>query len=92
MLWQDFYALFTLRSNISFFKFWRIYDFLMHIILVTGLILRVVKINSNDALCDDNILIEECEHIRKKKEILNDLEGKYSRDQNSTYDYLINPL
>ena len=64
----------------------------MHIILVTGLILRVVKINSNDALCDDNILIEECEHIRKKKEILNDLEGKYSRDQNSTYDYLINPL
>ena len=82
MLWQDFYALFTLRSNISFFKFWRIYDFLMHIILVTGLILRIVKINSNDAKCDDNVLIdniEKCEYFRNNKEILNDLEGKYSK-------------
>ena len=52
----------------------------MHIILVTGLILRVVKINSNDAKCEDNILIdnvEKCEYITSKKEILNDLEGKH---------------
>ena len=36
-------------------------------------------------ITDDNILIEESEHIRNKKEILNDLEGKYFQKKVKSY-------
>ena len=80
MLWQDFYLLFTLRSKLSFFKFWRVYDIVMHISLTSSLIFRLVKINSFDPSCVGDILPvdeDKCESITAKRQTFNDLEGKF---------------
>ena len=81
MLWQDFYLLFTLRSKLSFFKFWRVYDIVMHISLTCSLIFRLVKINSFDPSCVGDILPvheDRCESTTATRETFNDLEGKLS--------------
>jgi hypothetical protein len=81
MLWQDFYLLFTLRSKLSFFKFWRVYDIVMHITLTSSLIFRLIKIDSFDPSCVGDILpVDEdrCESTAAKREHYNDLEGKLS--------------
>ena len=80
MLWQDFYLLFTLRSKLTFFKFWRVYDIVMHITLSSSLIFRLIKIDAFDPSCVGDILpIDEdkCENTAAKRETFNDLEGKF---------------
>ena len=40
LIWQDLYSFSTHRSLTSYFKFWRVYDMLMHLGLMIALILR----------------------------------------------------
>ena len=40
MLWQDLYSFFTHKSISSYFKFWRVYDMIMHLGLAIALCLR----------------------------------------------------
>jgi hypothetical protein len=56
MLWQDLVSFLNVRSFWTFFKFWRMYDLVLHIGLALALILRVVKANADCSGCT----IETC--------------------------------
>lgn len=53
MLWHDFLSLITLRSLKTFFKFWRVYDLLLHLCLFSGLVTRYVMLDQYP--CHNNI-------------------------------------
>ena len=56
MIWQDLVSFLNVRSFWTFFKFWRMYDLVLHIGLALALVLRVVKANADCSGCT----IETC--------------------------------
>ena len=47
-LWQDVYCFFSHRSFTSYFKFWRVYDFVMHLGLMVALCLRISHLSIDE--------------------------------------------
>ena len=43
MIWNDFHVMFTLKSLRTYFKFWRVFDLILHIFLITALISKLIR-------------------------------------------------
>ena len=76
MFWEDLYVHVTVRSLKAYFKFWRIYDLLMHVFLIAALILRAIRIGSYTVTCAD---LDEatCEILHNNRRIVHDLESVF---------------
>ena len=77
MFWEDLYVHATLRSLKAYFKFWRIYDLLMHIFLIAALILRGIRIGSYTIECVDLPDDATCELLHNNRKIVHDLESVF---------------
>ena len=75
MIWNDFHVMFTLKSLRTYFKFWRVFDLILHIFLITALIsklIRTVIYPYNDCLknkednSNNNTLYYNCTEIPQK--------------------------
>lgn len=77
MLWQDFHILYEVRSISTYFKFWRIFDLILHCALTTALTCRLVRTISYNSLvdiCFNEETVEECEYYHIIKDTLDSLE------------------
>jgi hypothetical protein len=81
MLWQDFLTLITLRSYKAYFKFWRVYDLLLHITLFLALLFRLLQVQNFSfrlhlGICDDKTS-SECIQFLDTRKTLFEYEGVF---------------
>ena len=77
-MFKDVYLLMTVRSIKTFFKFWRVYDVLLHLEIFMALLCRSIRVISfSDGrlgkLCQD-YPEDHCQMLRNRKDNLNNME------------------
>ena len=84
MVWNDIFNMIYLKNFWTYFKFWRVYDLTMHILLSVALLSKGFRSFGEysyksyiDHQCSDRSGIETCENIKNWRNFLDDMEGAF---------------
>ena len=69
MLWADLNSLRNARSITTFFKFWRVYDLVLHVMLAFALIFRSIRV-LDPAAVDCSCSVESCNRTSNNNSIV----------------------
>ena len=82
MIWHDVFNMIYLKNFWTYFKFWRVYDLTMHILLSVALLSKGFRSfgeysYDNYLGCSERSGIVSCEDIENWRKFLDDLEGAF---------------